>query len=175
MKRKSNSKNRPSEFVKLFANILNYGLANHTHKRIIGVMNEKSNNAKNLDLEVNYEKCNSKINHCKNSRENQSNALQRDWTNQKFVSIRNDIIGKNKQRNACENPSMANSINAVGWIGVILLAISPLFSVVVWCSLAIFGLALLTVQATYNKVNNLIALNIISIITFSIKLIGITQ
>ena len=60
MKRKSNSKNRPSEFVKLFANILNYGLANHTHKRIIGVMNEKSNNAKNLDLEVNYEKCNSK-------------------------------------------------------------------------------------------------------------------
>ena len=57
MKRKSNSKNRPSEFVKLFANILNYGLANRTHKRIIGVMNEKSNNAKNnLTCEVNYEK-----------------------------------------------------------------------------------------------------------------------
>ena len=117
MKRKSNSKNRPSEFVKLFANILNYGLANHTHKRIIRVMNDKAIMQNIKTREVNYEKCNSKINHCKNSRENQSNALQRDWTNQKFVSIRNDIIGKNKQRNACENPSMANSINAVGWIG----------------------------------------------------------
>ena len=49
MKRKSNSKNRPSEFVKLFANILNYGLANHTHKRIFGVMYEKSNNAKRIN------------------------------------------------------------------------------------------------------------------------------
>ena len=174
MKRKSNSKNRPSGFVKLFANILNYGLVNHTHKRIIRVMNEKAIMQNIKTREVNYEKCNSKINHCKNSRENQSNALQRDWTNQKFVSIRNDIFGKNIKRDARKNPNMANSITAVGWLGAILLALAPLFSVVVWCSLAIFGLALLTVQATYNKVNNLIALNIISIITFSIKLIGIT-
>ena len=172
MKRKSNPKNRPSEFVKLFANILNYGLVNHTHKRIIRVMNDKSNYAKNLDLEVNYEKCN-KINICEtNRRENQSNALQRDWRDEKSFTIRNDIFGKNIQRDAHKNPNMANSINAVGWLGAILLALAPLFSVAVWCSLAIFGLILLTVQATYNKVNNLIALNIFSIITLSIKLIG---
>jgi disulfide bond formation protein DsbB len=90
-------------------------------------------------------------------------------------TIRNDISGENEQRNARQNPDLANSINAIGWLGAILLALAPLFSVVVWCSLAIFGLALLTVQATYNKVNNLIALNIFSIITLSIKLIGITQ
>ena len=163
MKRKSNSQLPPSKTRTL--SFLNGDC---------GVMIDKAIMQNIKTREVNYEKCNSKINHCKNSRENQSNALQRDWTNQKFVSIRNDIIGKNKQRNACENSSMAYSINAVGWLGAILLALSPLFSVVVWCSLAIFGLALLTVQATYNKVNNLIALNIISIITFSIKLIGIT-
>ena len=125
--------------------------------------------------EVNYEKCNSKINHCKNSRENQSNALQRDWRDEKSFTVRNDIFGKNIKRDALKNPNMANSINAVGWLGAIILALAPLFSVVVWCSLAIFGLALLTVQATYNRVNNLIALNILSIITLSIKLIGITQ
>lgn len=172
MKRKSNSKNRPSEFVKLCVVILNYGLVNHTHKRIIRVMNEKAIMQNITDSEVKYEKCN-KINICETtSRENQSNALQRDWRDEKSFTIRNDIFGKNKQRNACENPSMAYSINAVGWLGAIILALAPLFSVVVWCSLAIFGLALLTVQATYNKVNNLIALNIFSIITLSIKLIG---
>ena len=159
MKRKSNSKNRPSEFVKLFANILNYGLANRTHKRIIRVMNEKAIMQNITDSEVKYEKC-SKSNICENSRENQSNALQRDWRDEKSFTVRNDIFGKNIKRDALKNPNMANSINAVGWLGAIILALAPLFSVVVWCSLAIFGLALLTVQATYNRVNNLIALNI---------------
>jgi hypothetical protein len=123
--------------------------------------------------EVNYGK--NIIKSCfKESRENQSHFVQRDWRDQKSFTIRNDISGENKQRNARQNPDLANSINAIGWLGAILLALAPLFSVVVWCSLAIFGLALLTVQATYNKVNNLIALNIFSIITLSIKLIGIT-
>ncbi len=160
MKRKSNSQIPPSKIRTLsFPN------------GDCGVMIDKGNYAKNLDLEVNYGK--NTIKSCfKESRENQSNALQRDWRDQKSFTIRNDISGENEQRNARQNPDLANSINAVGWLGAIILALAPLFSVVVWCSLAIFGLALLTVQATYNKVNNLIALNIFSIITLSIKLIG---
>ena len=171
MKRKSNPKNRPSEFVKLFANILNYGLANHTHKRIIGVMNEKSNNAKNLDLEVNYEKCRK---NCENSRKNQSNSLQRDWSINETVSIRDDFIRENIKRDVAQN-SRLDFIALIGWLGAILLCLSPLFNLVVWCSLAIIGLSLLTIQAYINRVYNLLFLNIFSIITFSIKLIGITQ
>ena len=171
MKRKSNPKNRPSEFVKLFANILNYGLANHTHKRIIGVMNEKSNNAKNLDLEVNYEKCRK---NCENSRKNQSNSLQRDWSINETVSIRDDFIRENIKRDVAQNTRL-DFIALIGWLGAILLCLSPLFNLVVWCSLAILGLSLLTIQAYKNKVYNLLFLNIFSIITFSIKLIGITQ
>ena len=160
MKRKSNSQIPPSKIRTL-----------SFHNGNCGVMIDKGNYAKNLDLEVNYGK--NTIKSCfKESRENQSNALQRDWRDQKSFTIRNDIFGKNIKRDARKNPNMANSITAVGWVGAILLALAPLFSVVVWCSLAIFGLALLTVQATYNKVNNLIALNIFSIITLSIKLIG---
>ena len=163
MKRKSNSQIPPSKIRTL-----------SFHNGNCGVMIDKAIMQKITTSEVNYGK--NIIKSCfKESRENQSNALQRDWTNQKFVSIRNDIFGKNIKRDARKNPNMANSITAVGWLGAILLALAPLFSVVVWCSLAIFGLALLTVQATYNKVNNLIALNIFSIITLSIKLIGITQ
>ena len=168
MKRKSNPKNRPSEFVKLFANILNYGLANHTHKRIIGVMNEKSNNAKNLDLEVNYEKCRK---NCENSRKNQSNSLQRDWSINETVSIRDDFIRENIKRDVAQN-SRLDFIALIGWLGAILLCLSPLFNLVVWCSLAIIGLSLLTIQAYINRVYNLLFLNIFSIITFSIKLIG---
>ena len=171
MKRKSNPKNRPSEFVKLFANILNYGLANHTHKRIIGVMNEKSNNAKNLDLEVNYEKCRK---NCENSRKNQSNSLQRDWSINETVSIRDDFIRENIKRDVAQNTRL-DFIALIGWLGAILLCLSPLFNLVVWCSLAIIGLSLLTIQAYINRVYNLLFLNIFSIITFSIKLIGITQ
>jgi hypothetical protein len=162
MKRKSNSQIPPSKIRTL-----------SFHNGNCGVMIDKGNYAKNLDLEVNNGK--NIIKSCfKESRENQSHFVQRDWRDQKSFTIRNDISGENEQRNARQNPDLANSINAIGWLGAILLALAPLFSVVVWCSLAIFGLALLTVQATYNKVNNLIALNIFSIITLSIKLIGIT-
>ena len=171
MKRKSNSKNRPSEFVKLFANILNYGLANHTHKRIIGVMNEKSNNAKNLDLEVNYEKCRK---NCENSRKNQSNSMQRNRATNEIISKRDDFIRENIKRDVAQNTRL-DFIALIGWIGSILLCLSPLFNLVVWCSLAILGLSLLTIQAYKNKVYNLLFLNIFSIITFSIKLIGTLQ
>ena len=171
MKRKSNPKNRPSEFVKLFANILNYGLANHTHKRIIGVMNEKSNNAKNLDLEVNYEKCRK---NCENSRKNQSNPMQRNRAINEIVSIRDDFIRENIKRDVAQN-SRLDFIALIGWLGAILLCLSPLFNLVVWCSLAIIGLSLLTIQAYINRVYNLLFLNIFSIITFSIKLIGTIQ
>jgi hypothetical protein len=170
MKRKSNPKNRPSEFVKLFANILNYGLANHTHKRIIGVMNEKSNNAKNLDLEVNYEKCRK---NCENSRKNQSNPMQRNRAINEIISKRDDFVRENIQRDVAQN-SRLDFIALIGWLGAILLCLSPLFNLVVWCSLAIIGLSLLTIQAYINRVYNLLFLNIFSIITFSIKLIGIT-
>jgi len=168
MKRKSNPKNRPSEFVKLFANILNYGLANHTHKRIIGVMNEKSNNAKNLDLEVNYEKCRK---NCENSRKNQSNPMQRNRAINETFAKRNDFIRENIKRDVAQN-SRLDFIALIGWLGAILLCLSPLFNLVVWCSLAIIGLSLLTIQAYINRVYNLLFLNIFSIITFSIKLIG---
>ena len=168
MKRKSNPKNRPSEFVKLFANILNYGLANHTHKRIIGVMNEKSNNAKNLDLEVNYEKCRK---NCENSRKNQSNSMQRNRAINETFAKRNDFIRENIKRDVAQN-SRLDFIALIGWLGAILLCLSPLFNLVVWCSLAIIGLSLLTIQAYINRVYNLLFLNIFSIITFSIKLIG---
>ena len=168
MKRKSNPKNRPSEFVKLFANILNYGLANHTHKRIIGVMNEKSNNAKNLDLEVNYEKCRK---NCENSIKNQSNSMQRNRAINETFAKRNDFIRENIKRDVAQN-SRLDFIALIGWLGAILLCLSPLFNLVVWCSLAIIGLSLLTIQAYINRVYNLLFLNIFSIITFSIKLIG---
>jgi hypothetical protein len=171
MKRKSNPKNRPSEFVKLFANILNYGLANHTHKRIIGVMNEKSNNAKNLDLEVNYEKCRK---NCENSRKNQSNSMQRNRAINETFAKRNDFIRENIKRDVAQN-SRLDFIALIGWLGAILLCLSPLFNLVVWCSLAIIGLSLLTIQAYINRVYNLLFLNIFSIITFSIKLIGTIQ
>jgi hypothetical protein len=97
--------------------------------------------------------------------------MQRNRAINETVSIRDDFIGENIKRDVAQN-SRLDFIALIGWLGAILLALAPLFSVVVWCSLAIFGLALLTVQATYNKVNNLIALNIFSIITLSIKLIG---
>jgi len=133
----------------------------------------KSNNAKtkNNDLEVNYEKCRK---NCENSRKNQSNSLQRDWSINETVSIRDDFIGENIKRDVAQN-SRLDFIALLGWIGSILLCLSPLFNLVVWCSLAILGLSLLTIQAYKNKVYNLLFLNIFSIITFSIKLIGQLQ
>jgi hypothetical protein len=131
----------------------------------------KSNNAitKNNDLEVNY----GKSKNCE-SRKNQSNSMQRNRAINEIISKRDDFVGENIKRDVAQN-SRLDFIALIGWIGAILLCLSPLFNLVVWCSLAILGLSLLTIQAYINRVYNLLFLNIFSIITFSIKLIGITQ
>ena len=131
----------------------------------------KSNNAitKNHS-EVNY----GKSKNCEKSRKNQSNSMQRNRAINETISIRDDFIRANIKRNVAQN-SKLDFVALIGWIGSILLCLSPLFNLVVWCSLAILGLSLLTIQAYKNKVYNLLFLNIFSIITFSIKLIGITQ
>jgi hypothetical protein len=128
----------------------------------------KSNNAitKNNDLEVNY----GKSKNCE-SRKNQSNSMQRNRAINEIISKRDDFVGENIKRDVAQN-SRLDFIALLGWIGSILLCLSPLFNLVVWCSLAILGLSLLTIQAYKNKVYNLLFLNIFSIITFSIKLIG---
>ena len=127
----------------------------------------KSNNAitKNHS-EVNYGK--------EKSRKNQSNSMQRNRAINETISIRDDFIRANIKRNVAQNTKL-DFIALLGWIGSILLCLSPLFNLVVWCSLAILGLSLLTIQAYKNKVYNLLFLNIFSIITFSIKLIGQLQ
>jgi hypothetical protein len=134
----------------------------------------KSNNAKtiNTTLEVKYE--NGKIKICEKSRKNQSNSMQRNRAIKKSFSIRNDFIRENIKRDVAKNPNL-DFVASIGWIGSILLCLSPLFDLVVWCSIAILGLTLLTFQAYKNKVYNLLFLNIFSIITFSIKLIGQIQ
>ena len=170
MKRKSNTKNRPSEFVKLFANILNNGLANHSHKRIISVMNEKAIMQKPMTLGGQ----NGKLKNAKKGRKNQSNSMQRNRAINETISIRDDFIRENIKRDVAQN-SKLDFIALLGWIGSILLCLSPLFNLVVWCSLAILGLSLLTIQAFINRTYNLLFLNIFSIITFSIKLIGQLQ
>lgn len=131
----------------------------------------KSNNAitKNHS-EVNY----GKSKNCEKSRKNQSNSMQRNRATNEIVSIRDDFIGENIKRDVAQNTKL-DFIALLGWIGSILLCLSPLFNLVVWCSLAILGLSLLTIQAYKNKVYNLLFLNIFSIITFSIKLIGQLQ
>ena len=132
----------------------------------------KSNNAKTiyLDLEVK----NGKLKNCEKSRKNQSNSMQRNRAINETISIRDDFIGENIKRDVAQNTRL-DFIALLGWIGSILLCLSPLFNLVVWCSLAILGLSLLTIQAYKNKVYNLLFLNIFSIITFSIKLIGTIQ
>ena len=131
----------------------------------------KSNNAtiKNHS-EVNY----GKSKNCEKSRKNQSNSMQRNRATNEIVSIRDDFIRENIQRDVAQN-SRLDFVALIGWIGAILLCLSPLFNLVVWCSLAILGLTLLTIQAYINRVYNLLFLNIFSIITFSIKLIGQLQ
>ena len=131
----------------------------------------KSNNAtiKNHS-EVNY----GKSKNCEKSRKNQSNSMQRNRATNEIVSIRDDFTRANFERNVAQN-SRLDFVALIGWIGSILLCLSPLFNLVVWCSLAILGLSLLTIQAYKNKVYNLLFLNIFSIITFSIKLIGTIQ
>ena len=130
---------------------------------------KKSNNAK-YDLGGQY----GKIQNCKKSRENQSNSMQRNRATNETISIRDDFIRENIQRDVAQN-SRLDFVALIGWIGSILLCLSPLFDLVVWCSLAILGLSLLTIQAYKNKVYNLLFLNIFSIITFTIKLIGTLQ
>ena len=134
----------------------------------------KSNNAKTIKttLEVKYE--NGKIKICEKSRKNQSNSMQRNRATNEIVSIRDDFTRENIKRDVAKNTRL-DFIALLGWIGSILLCLSPLFNLVVWCSLAIIGLSLLTIQAYRNRTYNLLFLNIFSIITFSIKLIGTIQ
>ena len=131
----------------------------------------KSNNAITKSIsEVYY----GKSKNCEKSRKNQSNSMQRNRAINETFAKRNDFIGENIKRDVAQNPDL-DFIALFGWIGSILLCLSPLFNLVVWCSLAILGLSLLTIQAYKNKVYNLLFLNIFSIITFSIKLIGTLQ
>ena len=131
----------------------------------------KSNNAITKSIsEVYY----GKSKNCEKSRKNQSNSMQRNRAINETFAKRNDFIGENFERNALKNTKL-DFIALLGWIGSILLCLSPLFNLVVWCSLAILCLSLLTIQAYKNKVYNLLFLNIFSIITFSIKLIGTLQ
>jgi len=132
---------------------------------------KKSNNAITKSIsEVYY----GKSKNCEKSRKNQSNSMQRNRATNETISIRDDFIRENIKRDVAQNTRL-DIVALFGWIGSILLCLSPLFDLVVWCSLAILGLSLLTFQAYKNKVYNLLFLNIFSIITFSIKLIGITQ
>ena len=127
----------------------------------------KSNNAITKSIsEVYYGK--------EKSRKNQSNSMQRNRATNETISKRDDLIRENIKRDVAQN-SRLDFVALIGWIGSILLCLSPLFNLVVWCSLAILGLSLLTIQAYKNRVYNLLFLNIFSIITFSIKLIGTLQ
>ena len=129
----------------------------------------KSNNAKTIKTTLEVK--NGKLKNCQKGRKNQSNPMQRNRAINEIVSIRDDFIGENIKRDVAQNTRL-DFIALIGWIGAILLCLSPLFNLVVWCSLAILGLSLLTIQAYINRVYNLLFLNIFSIITFSIKLIG---
>ena len=132
---------------------------------------KKSNNAITKSIsEVYY----GKSKKWQKSRKNESYSLQRDWSNDETISKRDDFIRENIKRDVAKNPNL-DFVASIGWIGSILLCLSPLFDLVVWCSIAILGLTLLTFQAYKNKVYNLLFLNIFSIITFSIKLIGQIQ
>lgn len=131
------------------------------------IIDMKSNNAITKSIsEVYYGK--------EKSRKNQSNSMQRNRATNETISKRDDFIRENIKRDVAQN-SRLDFVALIGWIGSILLCLSPLFNLVVWCSLAILGLSLLTIQAYKNKVYNLLFLNIFSIITFSIKLIGTLQ
>ena len=132
----------------------------------------KSNNAKTIKTTLEVK--NGKLKNCEKSRKNQSNSMQRNRAINETFAKRNDFIRENIKRDVAQN-SRLDFIALIGWLGAILLCLSPLFNLVVWCSLAIIGLSLLTIQAYINRVYNLLFLNIFSIITFSIKLIGTIQ
>jgi len=109
-------------------------------------------------------------NYGKENRKNQSSNRQRDWAKNESISIRDDFFGKNFQRYAHENYGV-DIIALCGWVGAIFVMVAPFFNLVIWCVLAIIGLSLLTIQAIKNRVNNLIFLNISSIIILLIRLI----
>jgi len=65
-------------------------------------------------------------------------------------------------------------IATIGWIGAVaMVAASFLMTMVLGKILAIFGLLLLTIQARHNRQNNLIALNLSSILGFSYSLMQV--
>ncbi len=65
-------------------------------------------------------------------------------------------------------------IAIIGWIGAVtMVAASFLMTITLGKALAITGLLLLTIQARHNRQNNLIALNLSSIIGFSYSLIQV--
>ena len=65
-------------------------------------------------------------------------------------------------------------IATIGWIGAVtMVAASFLMTMTLGKILAIFGLLLLTIQARHNRQNNLIALNLSSIIGFSYSLMQV--
>ncbi|MGA1443848.1 MAG: hypothetical protein ACO32A_05745, partial [Methylophilaceae bacterium] len=109
-------------------------------------------------------------NYGKENRKNQSSNCQRDWQKNGLVNFRDDFFGKNFQRYAHENYGL-DIVALCGWVGAIFVMIAPFFNLVIWCVLAIIGLSLLTIQAIKNRVNNLIFLNISSIIILLIRLI----
>ena len=105
----------------------------------------------------------------KENRKNKSSTCQGNWQNQRAFNKRNDFARENKQRHANENSGM-DFVALGGWVGAIFLMVAPFFDLVIWCILAIIGLSLLTIQAIKNRVNNLIFLNISSIIILLIRL-----
>lgn len=65
-------------------------------------------------------------------------------------------------------------IATIGWIGAVaMVAASFLMTMILGKILAIFGLLLLTIQARHNRQNNLIALNLSSILGFSYSLMQV--
>jgi hypothetical protein len=65
-------------------------------------------------------------------------------------------------------------IAAIGWIGAVtMVAASFLMTITLGKVLAITGLLLLTIQARHNRQNNLIALNLSSILGFSYSLMQV--
>jgi hypothetical protein len=65
-------------------------------------------------------------------------------------------------------------IATIGWIGAVtMVAASFLMTITLGKILAIFGLLLLTIQARHNRQNNLIALNLSSILGFSYSLMQV--
>ena len=105
----------------------------------------------------------------KENGKNKSSTCQRNWQNQRAFNKRNDFARENEQRHAHENSGM-DFVALGGWVGAFFLMVAPFFDLVIWCILAIIGLSLLTIQAIKNRVNNLIFLNISSIIILLIRL-----